>query len=160
MGTACAIDLHHSRASPPHKLTLAAATALTLAAAIPATAAEAQVYRCEGRDGAIEFRQAPCPADSQGTQLIIEDHPIGWTPAPAGSQAGKRGDPPNKPRSKARRHHSGPSARERKAEECRKKRERVEDINRKLRQGTTGRQSADLRHKRRRLESFLYDECD
>jgi hypothetical protein len=159
MSTAGNIDLHHERAAPAHNRTLFAVAVMALAACTTtASTAQTQVYRCEGRSGAIEFRQAPCPANSQGESLIIEDRPIGWTPAPADPGTRKQSSPKRK--AKAPKRRSGPTARERKIEECRKKRERVEDIDRKLRLGTKGRQNANLHHQRRRLESFLYDECD
>ena len=55
---------------------------------------------------------------------------------------------------------SGPSASERKQETCGKKRDQLEDINRTLRLGVNGRQSTNLRHRRRRLEDYLFHECD
>jgi hypothetical protein len=124
--------------------------------AIPAPVAdEAQVYRCQGPGGAIEFRQAPCAPGSAGEALTIEDHPTGWTPAPA---------PPPKnaahTQAKAPKKHSGPSARERQVETCEKKQQQVEEIDRRLRLGTKARQSTELRHRRRGLEDYLYQNCD
>jgi len=123
-------------------------------------ATRAQVYRCQGPQGAIEFRQEPCPPGSQGDTLTIEDRPTGWTLVP--EVEGARGEPPPKARTKAvpkRRPASG-SAKERREQACHKKRQQVEDIDRRLRIGTSGRQGADLRHRRGRLEDFLYQHCD
>jgi len=121
-------------------------------------AARAQVYRCQGPQGAIEFRQEPCPAGSQQEALSIEDHPIGWTPLPDGSRAGPTAPSPRKPA--ARRGSAASSSRERRVQECTKKRQQVEDIDRKLRLGTSGRHGADLRHRRARLEDFLFESCN
>jgi hypothetical protein len=123
-------------------------------------ATRAQVYRCQGPQGAVEFRQEPCPPGSQGDALTIEDRPTGWTLVPEGQDA--RREPPAKPRKKvaSERRPAGTSATERQAQACRKKREQVEDIDRRLRMGTSGRQGADLRHRRSKIEDFLYEHCD
>lgn len=135
-----------------------ALAALTWTADTPA-AAQAQVYRCQAPGGVIEFRQEPCAPGTTGDALTIEDHPIGWTPAPAGQGAAQKAAP--KPRKQAvTKGRGGASAKERREETCRKKRQQVEDIDRRLRLGTKGRQGADLRHRRRGYEDFLYEQCD
>lgn len=123
-------------------------------------AARAQVYRCEGPGVAIEFRQEPCPAGSQGAPLTIEDRPVGWTLVPEDQAA--RPDPTSRSRKKAasQRRPAGPSARERREQQCRTKRQQAEDIDRRLRLGTSGRHGSDLRHRRERLEDFLYEHCN
>jgi hypothetical protein len=123
-------------------------------------AARAQVYRCEGYQGTVEFRQEPCTPGSQGDALTIEDRPTGWTLVPDGQ--GARREPPPRPREKraSERRPAGASAKEHREQACQKKRQQVEDIDRRLRLGTSGRQGADLRHRRGRLEDFLYEHCD
>jgi hypothetical protein len=92
--------------------------------------------------------------------LTIEDRPTGWTLVPEGQ--GARREPPPRSRKKAvsERRPAGGSAKERREDACHKKRQQVEDIDRRLRLGTSGRQGADLRHRRVRLEDFLYQHCD
>lgn len=135
-----------------------ALAALAWAAPAPA-ASQTQVYRCQGPSGAVEFRQEPCTPESPGTALTIEDHPTGWTPTPASPAATPKAAP-HPHRKGAGKHGSGPSAKERQAQACQKKRQQVEDIDRKLRLGTRGRQGADLRHRRLGLEDYLYENCD
>lgn len=152
---------------PGCTITRRARTAIALlalfgsATAAPAPdAARAQVYRCQAPDGAIEFRQEPCPAGSQGESLTIEDRQTGWTLVPK-DQAARPGPVPKAPKKAAsQRRPAGPSARERREQECRKKRQQAEDIDRRLRLGTSGRQGSDLRHRRGRLEDFLYEYCE
>ena len=122
--------------------------------------ARAQVYRCQGPQGAVEFRQEPCPPGSQGDTLTIEDRPTGWTLVPEDKHAG--GEPTSKPRKPAasKPRPAGASAKERRDQTCEKKRQQVEDIDRRLRLGTSARQGTDLRHRRGRLEDFLSQHCD
>ena len=60
----------------------------------------------------------------------------------------------------ARARASAHSARERQEESCRKKRQQVEDIDRKLRAGTKVRQGTELRHRRSVAEEYLDTHCD
>ncbi len=128
-----------------------------LAVTSPAAAGEAQVYRCQAPGGMVEFRQEPCAPGSPGEALRLEDHPTGWNSAPGAPSAKPDANPKPKAAKKAR---SGPSARERQAETCQKKQQQVEDIDRRLRLGTKPRQGTDLRHRRRGLEEYLYENCD
>ncbi len=121
------------------------------------------VYRCRGAKGGIEFRDDPCPPGTQGESLVVEDHPTGWTPTPAPSasrsstgQKAKAGTKAGHGKGKG----SAQSARERQEEICRKKREQVEDLDRRLRLGATARKSTELRHRRRVYEDYLYTHCD
>lgn len=124
------------------------------------------VYRCRGAKGGIEFRDDPCPPGTQGESLVVEDHPTGWTPTPASptpaskrtstGQKTKAGTKAGRGKGKA----SAQSARERQEESCRKKRQQVEDINRKLRAGTKVRQGTELRHSRSVIEEYLDAHCD
>jgi hypothetical protein len=123
-------------------------------------AARTQVYRCQGPEGAIEFRQEPCPPGTQGGSLTVEDRPTGWTLVPKGQ--GPRPEPAPRPHEQTapERRPAGASAMERREAECRRKRQQVEDLDRRLRLGTSGRQGTDLRHRRGRLEDFLYEHCN
>jgi hypothetical protein len=94
---------------------------------------------------------------------VVEDHPTGWTPTPAPSasrsstgQKAKAGTKAGHGKGKG----SAQSARERQEEICRKKREQVEDLDRRLRLGATARKSTELRHRRRVYEDYLYTHCD
>jgi len=147
------------RAGHPWTWAAIAAAALASMAAVPA-AAGSQVYRCRGPDGAIEFRQEPCPPGSQGEAMAIDEGHTGWVPTPADQGAAPGGAQAPRHKAPAKRRSAGSSARERRELECRKKRERVEDIDRRLRLGTKARQGADLRNRRGRLEDFLRDHCD
>lgn len=124
------------------------------------------VYRCRGAMGGIEFRDDPCPPGTQGESLVVEDHPTGWTPTPASpTPASKRTSTGQKSKAGTKAGHgkgkgSPHSARERQEESCRKKREQVEDLDRKLRLGATARKSTELRHRRRVYEDYLYTHCD
>jgi hypothetical protein len=121
------------------------------------------VYRCRGANGGIEFRDDPCPPGTQGESLVVEDHPTGWTPSPAPSasrtlsgQKAKAGTKAGHGKGKG----SAQSARERQEEICRKKRQQVEEIDRKLRLGTKVRQGNELRHRRSVVEEYLDAHCD
>lgn len=92
---------------------------------------------------------------------MVEDHPTGWTPAPAPKRTEtvrKAKAPTDAGRAKAR--ASAHSARERQEESCRKKRQQVEDINRKLRLGATVRKGTELRYRRSVAEEYLDAHCD
>jgi len=125
-----------------------------------AGAMRAQVYRCEGPHGAIEFRQEPCPPGSQGDTLTIEDRPTGWTLVPEDKGAGGGATPKPRKQAASKPRPASASAKERREQACHKKRQQVEDIDRRLRLGTSGRQGTDLRHRRGRLEDFLSQHCD
>jgi hypothetical protein len=162
MRTTQSIGRHRNRGASLRAGAQAAIIALALAAAPPAPgAAQTQVYRCQGPNGAAEFRQWPCAADDQGEPLIIEDRPTGWTLAPPdqGAKHGPASTAPKKKRTSQRR-SGGATARERTERECDKKRQQVEDIDRRLRLGTSGHQGTELRHKRHGLEDFLFENCN
>jgi hypothetical protein len=162
MGTTQSIDGHRSRGAPLRAGARAAIVALVLAAMPPAPgAAQTQVYRCQGPNGAAEFRQEPCAAENQGETLIIEDLPTGWTLTPTNQGDKEDPAPPVPKKKKASQRRSGAAtARERTERECGKKRQQVEDIDRRLRLGTSGRQGTELRHKRHGLEDFLFENCN
>jgi hypothetical protein len=143
------------------------ATATDAAAAHAATgAAQAApegvaVYRCQGPKGGTEFRKGPCPPGTQGEPLVVEDHPVGWTPTPVprrttSNQRTETGV--DKVQSKGK--SSARSARERREETCRQKREQVEEIDRKLRLGANPRKGTELRHRRQVYEDYLDTRCD
>lgn len=119
------------------------------------------VYRCRDAKGGIEFRDAPCPQGTGGETLVVEDHPIGWTPAPMPrrTETGRKTKAgPDAGQAKAR--ASARSARERREENCHKKRQQVEDINRKLRAGVKVRKGVELQHRREAAEEYLDTHCD
>jgi hypothetical protein len=128
------------------------------------------VYRCQGAKGGIEFRDDPCPPGTQGESLVVEDHPTGWTPTPAPAtpsdrrtstgQKAKAGAKAGTNAGHGKGKGSARSARERQEESCRRKREQVKDLDRKLRLGATARKSTELRHRRRIYEDYLYTHCD
>jgi len=158
LDTATDTDRNRERTELRCAWALVAVAALLGGAHAPAASAgQVQVYRCEGVEGAVEFRQKPCPLDQPGEAVTIEDHTTGWTPAP---QAAEPTAAPKTKKKHTPKRRSGPSASERKQETCGKKRDQLEDINRTLRLGVNGRQSTNLRHRRRRLEDYLFHECD
>ena len=119
------------------------------------------VYRCRDAKGGIEFRDDPCPPGAEGEALVVEDHPTGWAPPPAPKRTEtvhKAKAPTDAGQAKAR--ASALSALERQDERCRKKREQVEDINRKLRAGAKARKATALHHRREVAEEYLDSHCD
>ena len=119
------------------------------------------VYRCRDAKGGIEFRDGPCPPGAEGEALVVEDHPTGWTPTPAPKRTetvrkAKAGADAGQAKARA----SARSARERQEEICRKKRQQVEDINRKLRAGAKVRKGTELHHRREVAEEYLDTHCD
>jgi hypothetical protein len=92
---------------------------------------------------------------------VVEDHPTGWipNPAPKRTETGRKaktgvGAGQTKARASAR------SARERHEESCRKKRQQVEEIDRKLRLGAKVRQGTELRHRREIAADYLDTHCN
>ena len=127
----------------------ATATDTAASGVAPAAPEGVAVYRCRGPKGVTEFREGPCPPGTQGEPLVLEDHPVGWTPTPvpkrtSSDHQAKAGASAVHGKSKS----STQSARERQEESCDKKREQVEEINRKLRAGATARKGTELRHRR------------
>jgi hypothetical protein len=108
----------------------------------------------------LEFRQGPCPPGAQGEALNVASPQIGWIPSPGDQTTGPKAAP--KPRTKAalQPRSAGAPSDDRGERECLKKRQQLDDIDRRLRLGTSGRKGADLRHRRRGLEDFLYERCD
>ncbi len=109
-----------------------------------------RLYRCENEFGQIEFRQGLC-SEGRQQEVQVEDVRMGWD-APAVKVEVK------KPKSAARARKASASG-QKKVERCFKTRQRLESLNRKMRQGYKAGQGADLRHKRRQYEAYLGQFC-
>ena len=87
MDTTASTDRHRGRAEMRCVWVIIAIAALLGGAHAPAASAgQVQVYRCEGVEGAVEFRQNPCPLDQPGETVTIEDHTTHWVPAPQAAE--------------------------------------------------------------------------
>lgn len=127
----------------------AAALAALLSLAIAELRAETRVYRCVTAEGGIEFSQRPCAG--RGEAITIEDRMTGWTPALAVEPSAA----PPKPKASA----ASPRPATKGETTCWNKRQQLEQVNRKLRQGYTPAKGVELRHKRRTYEEYLSRFC-
>ena len=109
-----------------------------------------RLYRCEGANGQIEFRQDRCH-DGRQQEIEIEDVKMGWDAPVYKVEVKKR-----KSASKTRR---AAKSRAKKDEKCFKTRQRLESLNRKMRRGYKAGKGADLRHRRRQYEEYLDRFC-
>ena len=125
---------------------------LSILICLPGTATpdSTRVYRCTGEDGRVEFRQGPC-SDGVQQELEIEDVEVGWDAPAVEVKVKKRPKRSSRP--------SSSSNDKRLREKCLKKRQQLENVNRKLRRGYKAGQGADLRHKRRQHEEYLDQIC-
>ena len=130
-----------------------------LAIGLAPLAAETRVYRCIGSDGAVELRQRPCPEGTEEDQILVDDRKIGWDPsATAKGEKPKGMGGSDKPRRNAQKPKES-SAKARREDECRKKRQLLEEVNWKLRRGSKPGKGVELRHKRHVYEDYLRDHC-
>jgi hypothetical protein len=111
------------------------------------------VYRCVASDGAIEFRQTPCSAGSDGGEIGIDDRKTGWTPPTKAVRGPKRND------ARWARSPDADGSRDKRDEKCFKKRQQLEDINWQLRRGYKPSKGDRLRHRRRADEQYLRRYC-
>lgn len=120
--------------------------------------APTNVYQCTAPDGAIEFRQLPCADGSQERGLVIEDRKTGWVPSKpridAPSDAAGKSDSRNR-KSTA----GGKSAKDRREEQCWKKRQLLDEVEWTLKRGYKAGQGNKLRRKRRVYEDYISKFC-
>lgn len=122
-------------------------------------ATQTSVYRCTSGDGAVEFRQLPCAGGSDEESLVIEDRKTGWTPGPSGTSAKRK--TASKPRKRTNTSAAkGSSSQARKAEQCWKKRQLLEEVNWKLRRGYKASQGVKLRRRRQTYEDYIGRYCE
>ena len=119
---------------------------LSLLGPAPVTAIE--LYRCS-RDGAVEFRQTPCPGGEQ-TLTEVTDQSRGMTPVEPALRLPKRQD---LKRSKS------PSQKRRNDERCWKTRLRLEKVERRLRGGYRASQYEALHRKQEEYAGYLKRFC-
>jgi hypothetical protein len=134
---------------------MAALLLLPAAGAIAATSTE--VFRCTSGDGSVEFRQGPCDARAEQSTLSVEDRPTGWVPpaAPTG-QSEKR----PKASKETKRTASATKSSEAQARQCWEKRQKLEEVNWRLRQGYKAKQGMMLKRKREYYEEYLEEFCE
>jgi len=116
------------------------------------------VYRCISSDGGIEFTQQPCSIDTQEEVLTIEDQLVGWETPRAVLKAKKKKQTSRKHKKIA----ASKAARKSKAKqekECWKKKQKIDNIQHRLRRGYKAGQGVDLRRKRREYEAYLSTFC-
>lgn len=133
-----------------------AALVLTAATAL---AGETSVYRCTDADGSIELSQFPCPADSKGNSITVEDRKTGWKPPTTGvqGQTKDKGSSRDQKRGKVGRQNSAQARRD---EQCWNKHQLLDEVNWKLRRGYKAGTGVALRRKRRAYEDYIDRYCD
>ena len=114
-------------------------------------------YRCVAPDGKIEFRQTSCASDSSQKKVTVEDHKVGWEGPKLKFEHKSRGltDPPKSKRKKDKKERTGSPT----EEQCWKKHQSIEEIDRKLRRGYKPSTGDDLRHKRRVYKDYVRRFC-
>jgi len=115
------------------------------------TAVAAKMYRCDDGNGGIEFRQSVCTEGRQ-REVEVRDVKMGWD-APIPEVRIKEKD---KPKNRARK---ASKSRAKTDQQCFKKQQQLESVNRKLRSGYKAGKGADLRHRRRQYEDYLSKFC-
>ena len=131
---------------------------------LPVWAAAEGIWRCDGPNGAVEFRATPCPGDG-GSPLETRDPAVGWdssdmperlrdfrqtyTPPPTRRSSGE---------AKANRKTQEQAERQRLA--CWKNEQRLEETQAKLRRGYTAKEADKLRRQRTRYEDYRDRFCD
>lgn len=118
-----------------------------------------EVVRCTAQDGSIEFRQGPCDAHTQEQTLTIEDRPTGWEAPqiPAELLAPPAKPHRSAPRSPSAHHHQAAPVQ---ARQCWQKRQRLKEVEWRLRQGYKPKQGISLKHKRESYEAYLEQFCE
>lgn len=141
----------------PHLLSLGILLALGLGAGARQAATAAEVFRCTARDGSIEYRQGPCDGSTQEQALTLEDRPKGWV-APKGDTEPRQ--PPPKPRQAATRHTGVDKTAQAQERRCWEKRQRLEEVEDRLRQGYKAKEARPLKGKRDSYAAYLEEFCD
>ncbi|WP_295882061.1 DUF4124 domain-containing protein [uncultured Thiohalocapsa sp.] len=120
--------------------------------------AQADVYRCTGADGSIEFRQHPCQRGADSRKVQIRDTRTGWVP-PSPEPESESEQNTREPRPKAARATNRNEATERDAKRCWKKRQQIQGINNELRAGYRPARGERLKRRRRELEAYVDEFC-
>lgn len=129
---------------------------ITLVLAGGATA-QADVYRCTGADGSIEFRQHPCQRGAESRKVQIRDTRTGWVP-PTPEPDSKSEQNTQEPRRRAAATGEN-DVKERNAERCWKKRQQIQGIDNELRAGYRPARGERLKRRRRALEAYMDEFC-
>ncbi|MBB1126356.1 hypothetical protein [Thiospirillum jenense] len=126
------------------------------------------VYRCVTVDGRIEFRQYPCHGADTATQVDVERKSSGWVP-PTPNQTKKYDNKSDKTGSQSNqstnKKHSKKASdetqigRSGESKKCWNKRQQIEEINWKLRQGYQADEGVKLRHRRKNYETYVREFC-
>ncbi len=120
------------------------------------SAATTDVYRCVTPEGATEFRQGACDAGTDQSQLTVEDQPTGWVPTEPTRSSRETKSTPKKKASTAR---SAPKSSKADERQCWEKRQKLDEVNWRLRRGYEPKQGTELRRKRDYYEDFLDQFC-
>ncbi len=164
-GTAGTMDLPHPRpkgaAMCPSSLRcllaigILAATDLALNPVYAAGSTE--ISRCTAADGSVEFRQGPCDARTQEQTLTIEDRPTGWVAPKVPTELL---EVPTKPRNRLRQDAAAGRAAETQKRQCWEKRQRLEEVENRLRHGYKAKQGMALKQRRDYYEAYLDEFCE
>lgn len=130
--------------------------ALALFLVVSGTTHAATYYRCMLLDGSVEFTQRPCVGGG-GSTVAVEDRLIGWESpgyAPLSATSSKK----SKKSSKAKLRVAQKN-RKKREKACFKKKQSLENVNRRLRAGYKAGQGKKLRHRRRQIEEYLDAFC-
>ena len=129
---------------------------LWLAVLGTASAASTGVYRCMTPDGNIEFQQGPCGGVADQSELTLEDRPTGWVP-PDPPKA--RTDSKTKAQKETSRSRSTPKRAKPDERACWEKRQKLDDVEARLRHGYKAKQGMELKRKQESYEDYLHRFC-
>ena len=133
-----------------------AAIALWLAMLGTASAASTDVYRCMTPDGNIEFQQGPCAGAADQSEVTLDDRPTGWVPP---DPPRTRTDSKAKAHKETSRSRSAPKRAKPDERACWEKRQRLDDVEARLRHGYKAKQGMELKRKQESYEDYLHRFC-
>jgi hypothetical protein len=114
-----------------------------------------RVYRCQDAAGRTEFRQTPCPG-AEGVPLSLDAPRIGWIKPESSRTQRERVRPPAAVTASAVPQRPSPAQQRR----CWKREQRLQQLQRKLRQGYKPSQGERLRRQRDEQEAYLRRFCE
>lgn len=112
------------------------------------------VYRCSDERGATVFSQKPCRGVVQEV-IVIRDEPVGRSPKVIKKPGKKKKTKKRQPIS----HQKKRIERSKRADSCKKKELKLEQLEWRMRRGYKAHQSAKLHQKRREYEDYLHAFC-
>lgn len=124
-------------------------------------AAQTSVYRCTTPSGEIEFRQQACTQGTNEQEITIEDRKTGWeAPKPVANKKkdSKKSNGGKKGKSKSKKKAKSDVAKQ--EEKCWRKRQQIEDVEAKLRQGYSVKEGNKLHRKLEKYEDYVRTFCD